>query len=289
MEMADAEPDMVIGCFGGGSNFAGIGFPFLRKNFAEGKKIRVIAVEPEGCPKLTRGEFQYDFGDVAGFTPLIPMYTLATRFPAVGHSRRGIALPRGRLDRQPADEGRADRGAVDCRRSRPSPQAFCSPRPKGHHPGSGVDARHRRDDPRSAESQGGRRVENHPVQPLGQRRDRPLRLRAVPGRGAAGLRRRATTRSAKDGQPVGASSSDGCAQTIRDRKAMPVGRASLFVFAPEVQNGARRPATVHRPQNPLLKRAAPNGAEDQAGIASLENPLLRRAATRATGRPCRPG
>ena len=80
MEMADAEPDMVIGCFGGGSNFAGIGFPFLRKNFAEGKKIRVIAVEPEGCPKLTRGEFQYDFGDVAGFTPLIPMYTLGHNF-----------------------------------------------------------------------------------------------------------------------------------------------------------------------------------------------------------------
>ena len=77
MEMADAEPDMVIG---GGSNFAGIGFPFLRKNFAEGKKIRVIAVEPEGCPKLTRGEFQYDFGDVAGFTPLIPMYTLGHDF-----------------------------------------------------------------------------------------------------------------------------------------------------------------------------------------------------------------
>ena len=80
MEMADAEPDMVIGCFGGGSNFAGIGFPFLQKNLTEGKKIRVIAVEPEGCPKLTRGEFQYDFGDVAGFTPLLPMYTLGHDF-----------------------------------------------------------------------------------------------------------------------------------------------------------------------------------------------------------------
>ena len=55
-------------------------FRSLRKNFAEGKKIRVIAVEPEGCPKLTRGEFQYDFGDVAGFTPLIPMYTLGHDF-----------------------------------------------------------------------------------------------------------------------------------------------------------------------------------------------------------------
>ncbi|MDE6861473.1 MAG: TrpB-like pyridoxal phosphate-dependent enzyme, partial [Alistipes sp.] len=76
MEMADAEPDIVIGCFGGGSNFAGIGFPFLRKNLTEGKRIRVVAVEPASCPKLTRGVFQYDFGDGAGFTPLLPMYTL---------------------------------------------------------------------------------------------------------------------------------------------------------------------------------------------------------------------
>lgn len=80
MEMADAEPDIVIGCFGGGSNFAGIGFPFLRKNLTEGGRIRVVAVEPASCPKLTRGSFRYDFGDVAGFTPLIPMYTLGHDF-----------------------------------------------------------------------------------------------------------------------------------------------------------------------------------------------------------------
>lgn len=80
MRMADAEPDVVIGCFGGGSNFAGIGFPFLQQNFSAGKKIRVVAVEPASCPKLTRGEFHYDFGDVAGFTPLIPMYTLGHDF-----------------------------------------------------------------------------------------------------------------------------------------------------------------------------------------------------------------
>lgn len=80
MQMADAEPDVVIGCFGGGSNFAGIGFPFLSRNFSEGKRIRVVAVEPSSCPKLTRGQFQYDFGDVAGFTPLIPMYTLGHDF-----------------------------------------------------------------------------------------------------------------------------------------------------------------------------------------------------------------
>lgn len=87
MEMADAEPDVVIGCFGGGSNFAGISFPFLRKNFTEGKNIRVVAVEPQSCPKLTRGKFCYDYGDIAGLTPLIPMYTLGHNFhPADIHA-----------------------------------------------------------------------------------------------------------------------------------------------------------------------------------------------------------
>jgi len=87
MEMADAEPDVVIGCFGGGSNFGGIGMPFLRKNFTEGAHIRVVAVEPESCPKLTRGKFEYDFGDEAGYTPLIPMYTLGHEFqPADIHA-----------------------------------------------------------------------------------------------------------------------------------------------------------------------------------------------------------
>ncbi|MBP3356227.1 MAG: TrpB-like pyridoxal phosphate-dependent enzyme, partial [Rikenellaceae bacterium] len=80
MEMAGEEPDVVIGCFGGGSNFAGLGFPFLRKNLTAGGKIRVVAVEPASCPKLTRGEFRYDFGDTAGLTPLIPMYTLGHGF-----------------------------------------------------------------------------------------------------------------------------------------------------------------------------------------------------------------
>ena len=80
MEIAEDYPDIVIGCFGGGSNFAGISFPFLRHNFVDGKKTRVIAAEPASCPKLTRGQFQYDFGDTAGYTPLIPMYTLGHNF-----------------------------------------------------------------------------------------------------------------------------------------------------------------------------------------------------------------
>lgn len=87
MQMADAEPDVVIGCIGGGSNFGGIAFPFLRQNFCEGKQIRVVAVEPESCPKLTRGTFQYDIGDYSGYTPLIPMYTLGHEFqPSAIHA-----------------------------------------------------------------------------------------------------------------------------------------------------------------------------------------------------------
>jgi len=80
MEMAGTMPDMVIAPFGGGSNFAGIAFPFLRKNFQEGGQIDCIAVEPTSCPKLTKGEFKYDFGDTIGMTPLLPMYTLGHDF-----------------------------------------------------------------------------------------------------------------------------------------------------------------------------------------------------------------
>lgn len=87
LEKAGDEADVVIGCFGGGSNFAGISFPFLRKNLTEGKNIRVVAVEPQSCPKLTRGQFQYDYGDTVGLTPLIPMYTLGHNFePANIHA-----------------------------------------------------------------------------------------------------------------------------------------------------------------------------------------------------------
>lgn len=87
LEKTGDYPDVVIGCFGGGSNFGGIAFPFLHLNFVENKHTRVIAVEPASCPKLTRGAFQYDYGDVAGFTPLIPMYTLGHEFkPAAIHA-----------------------------------------------------------------------------------------------------------------------------------------------------------------------------------------------------------
>ncbi|MBO5467381.1 MAG: TrpB-like pyridoxal phosphate-dependent enzyme [Prevotella sp.] len=87
MEMAGEYPDVVIACFGGGSNFGGLAFPFMRHNILEGKTTEFIAAEPASCPKLTRGVFRYDFGDEAGYTPLLPMYTLGHNFkPANIHA-----------------------------------------------------------------------------------------------------------------------------------------------------------------------------------------------------------
>lgn len=90
MEMAGEYPDMVIACFGGGSNFGGIAFPFMRhkiKGEVGKSHTRFIAAEPASCPKLTRGEFRYDFGDEAGYTPLLPMFTLGHKFaPANIHA-----------------------------------------------------------------------------------------------------------------------------------------------------------------------------------------------------------
>lgn len=87
MEMAGEYPDKVIACFGGGSNFGGLAFPFMRHNLHEGRTTEFIAAEPESCPKLTRGKFEYDFGDEAGYTPLLPMYTLGHAFkPANIHA-----------------------------------------------------------------------------------------------------------------------------------------------------------------------------------------------------------
>jgi tryptophan synthase beta chain len=80
MQEAGEEPDIVVGCAGGGSNLAGIAFPFIRKNLTEGKKYRILAVEPASCPSLTKGELRYDFGDTAGMTPLMTMYTLGHDF-----------------------------------------------------------------------------------------------------------------------------------------------------------------------------------------------------------------
>ena len=80
MELAGESPDVVIGCVGGGSNFAGIAYPFLRRRLREGTETRFVGAEPAACPTLTRGRYAYDFGDTVGMTPLMPMYTLGHDF-----------------------------------------------------------------------------------------------------------------------------------------------------------------------------------------------------------------
>jgi tryptophan synthase beta chain len=80
MELAGEPPDVVVGCVGGGSNFAGLSYPFLRQRIRDGAEIRFVAAEPTACPTLTRGRYAYDFGDTVGMTPLMPMYTLGHDF-----------------------------------------------------------------------------------------------------------------------------------------------------------------------------------------------------------------
>ncbi len=90
MEMAGEYPDVVIGCAGGGSNYAGMMFPFMREKLVGGKKTRFVAAEPEACPSLTKGEYRYDFGDTAGMTPLVKMYTLGHTFIPEGIHAGGL-------------------------------------------------------------------------------------------------------------------------------------------------------------------------------------------------------
>ena len=87
---ADAYPDVVIGCVGGGSSFGGIAFPFLRENLAGKTKTRFVTVEPTACPTLTKGQFTYDFGDTAQMTPLLKMYTLGHDFIPAGIHAGGL-------------------------------------------------------------------------------------------------------------------------------------------------------------------------------------------------------
>lgn len=87
MKLAGEYPDIVVACFGGGSNFGGIAFPFMRHNIHDGRTTRFVAAEPASCPKLTHGRFMYDYGDEAGYTPLLPMFSLGHKFtPANIHA-----------------------------------------------------------------------------------------------------------------------------------------------------------------------------------------------------------
>lgn len=90
MAMADDYPDVIVGCTGGGSNFAGIAFPFLGEKLRGGRPVRLVAVEPEACPTLTRGHYAYDWGDTAKLTPLVKMHTLGSSFIPAGFHAGGL-------------------------------------------------------------------------------------------------------------------------------------------------------------------------------------------------------
>jgi len=90
MEMAGEYPDVVIGCVGGGSNYGGLALPFVRDRLADRSKTRFLAVEPEACPSITRGEYVYDFGDTAATTPLFRMHTLGHTFVPAGIHAGGL-------------------------------------------------------------------------------------------------------------------------------------------------------------------------------------------------------
>jgi tryptophan synthase beta chain len=90
LEMAGDDPDVIVGCTGGGSNFAGIVFPFLGQQLRGGKKRRIVAIEPAACPSLTRGQYAYDFGDTGHLTPLTKMHTLGSTFTPPGFHAGGL-------------------------------------------------------------------------------------------------------------------------------------------------------------------------------------------------------
>ena len=187
LELAGDYPDVVIGCVGGGSNFAGLALPFVRDKITAGKKTRIVAAEPTACPSLTRGLYRYDFGDSAGLTPLLKMHTLGHDFMpppihAGGLRYHGMApilchLLRPRPDRgggPPAERGVPVGGAVRAHRGTPA--------------GAGDGARHPRSGRGGAALPGARRGEDHRV-----RRERPRALRPglvpeVLRRGAPGPR-----------------------------------------------------------------------------------------------------
>jgi tryptophan synthase beta chain len=90
LEQFDDYPDVVVGCTGGGSNFAGIAFPFMGAKLRGGRDLRIVAIEPSACPSLTRGTYAYDFGDTGHLTPLVKMHTLGSTFVPSGFHAGGL-------------------------------------------------------------------------------------------------------------------------------------------------------------------------------------------------------
>jgi len=135
--MAGDYPDVIVGCTGGGSNFAGIVFPFLGRQLRGGRKVDIVAIEPAACPSLTRGQYAYDFGDTAHLTPAHQDAHAGLDVHATGLPRRGPALPRHGTDGVAPEGARPDRrarlppveGVRGGRDVRARPRASC-PRPK---------------------------------------------------------------------------------------------------------------------------------------------------------------
>ena len=111
MELAGDRPDVIIGCVGGGSNFGGMTFPFLREKLRGDREVRFVAAEPAACPTLTRGVYGYDYGDTAGLTPLMPMYTLGHDFVPPPVHAGGLRYHGDSPICLRAGEGRPGRGA----------------------------------------------------------------------------------------------------------------------------------------------------------------------------------
>ena len=186
MEMAGDYPDVVIGCAGGGSNFAGLAFPFIGTEARAGKRDRgSIAVEPAACPTLTKGIYAFDFGDTAALTPLVKMHTLGHAFIPPGIHAGGLRyhgmapLVSHLLELGP------DRGAGGPARPRRSRRRCSSLAPRASCP------RRSRRTPSAWRStrrcgEGDRRGKDDPLQPERPRPLRPLRLRQLPERLDAG-------------------------------------------------------------------------------------------------------
>ena len=187
MAMAGEEPDVLIGCAGGGSNFAGLTFPFLGRKLRGEADYRVIAVEPEAAPSLTRGVYRYDYGDTGKMAPIVKMHTLGSRLHAPSRSTRAVCATTACRRCVAAQGAGPDRGA-----QRAPARLLRGRRPvrarRGHPAGAREHARDQRGRRRGARGEGGRRGQGHPVQPVRPRPLRPGRVRALPAGRARGLR-----------------------------------------------------------------------------------------------------
>ena len=247
MEMAGEYPDVVVGCVGGGSNFAGVAYPFIRANLREGKQTRFVAAEPAACPTLTRGVYAYDFGDTVGMTPLMPMYTLGHDFvpPPVhagglryhGDAPSLCALVKaGLVEATAIPQNAAFEAAIrfaGCEGIIPGPRA------RSRDPG-----RLRR----GGGGEAGRRGAGDPGQRLRPRPFRHGRLQRLPRRGARGPR---VLRGGDGGGARAAPGSAGDRLTTRTRRPRPARGPSRPACRPArpspcTASRSRRPASCRR-------------------------------------------